>query len=53
MTLITSFINQIILNIDKRQTTLIKNEIKKIDHLSNIEFSDSTQDQKYSINGNR
>lgn len=49
MTLITSFINQIILNIDKRQTTLIKNEIKKIDHLSNIEFSDLTQDQKNAV----
>jgi len=46
MTLTQTFLNQIILNIDKHQATRIRNETKRITHLGNIDFSDLTPKQK-------
>lgn len=49
MTLTQTFLDQIILNIDKRLAALIRNETKRIAHLGNIDFSDLTQNQKNAV----
>lgn len=49
MTLTQTFLNQIIVNIDKHQVALIRNETKKIAHLGNIDFSDLTKKQKNDV----
>lgn len=46
MTLIQTFLNQIILNIDKSQSALIKNESNKLTYLGNTDFRDLNQNQK-------
>ncbi|WP_180010766.1 hypothetical protein [Acinetobacter sp. YH12235] len=49
MTLIQTFLDHIILNIDKRQAALIRNETKRIAHLGNIDFSELTKNQKNAV----
>ena len=46
MTLTQRFLDQILLNIDKHQAALIKNESKKLVHLGNTDFNDLNQNQK-------
>ena len=46
MTLTQRFLDQILLNIDKHQAALIKNESIKLVHLGNTDFNDLNQNQK-------
>jgi hypothetical protein len=49
MTLTQRFLDQIIRNIDKHQAVLLRNEIKRLAHLGNIDFSDLTPKQKNDV----